>query len=365
MPPVSRPRLKLHYLLLAVNLTVLWLPLLGLEALRLYDSALVRQTESELLAQAAFVTASYRATLTRLAPQTATDPAYGLPLPPAWRKKYLREDRWRPRPAHLDLAEEVIQPPPPDTIAPVVPPDPYAQAVGQELQALLHDAQVMTLAGIAVPTRRARWWRPPDPVWAVPSWPFAEVRRALDRRAGEPLAPRIPDSPPPADRFHQSRYSVACLRRRTDSPGGAHCRCGAAVANASLTVPGIARQTLSSVGGGGLIIGDVVIAMSVLTSFTVVQPLRKLVQQAQRATAGEKGAVTPLARPITREIADLSHAVTTMARSSGAARRLYSDLRRPRFARVQDAAGRNPGGGGIAARSSGDHDRCRAGTLSR
>ena len=53
--------------------------------------------------------------------------------------------------------------------------------------------------------------------------------------------------------------------------------------------------------------------MSVLTSFTVVQPLRKLVQQAQRATAGEKGAVTPLARPITREIADLSHAVTTMA----------------------------------------------------
>ena len=42
----SRPRLKLRYLLLAVNLTVLWLPLLGLEALRLYDSALVRQTES-------------------------------------------------------------------------------------------------------------------------------------------------------------------------------------------------------------------------------------------------------------------------------------------------------------------------------
>ncbi|MGB4946060.1 MAG: histidine kinase, partial [Candidatus Competibacter denitrificans] len=64
MSPVARPRLKLHYLLLAVNLTVLWLPLLGLEALRLYDSALVRQTESELLAQAAFVTASYRATLT-------------------------------------------------------------------------------------------------------------------------------------------------------------------------------------------------------------------------------------------------------------------------------------------------------------
>jgi len=36
---LSRPRLKLRDLLLAVNLAVLWLPLLGLEALRLYDSA--------------------------------------------------------------------------------------------------------------------------------------------------------------------------------------------------------------------------------------------------------------------------------------------------------------------------------------
>ena len=39
----SRPRLKLHHILLAVNLTVLWLPLLGLEGLRLYESALVAE----------------------------------------------------------------------------------------------------------------------------------------------------------------------------------------------------------------------------------------------------------------------------------------------------------------------------------
>ena len=44
--PASWFRLRLGYLLLAVNLAVLWLPLLGLETLRLYDSALVRQTES-------------------------------------------------------------------------------------------------------------------------------------------------------------------------------------------------------------------------------------------------------------------------------------------------------------------------------
>jgi signal transduction histidine kinase len=62
-----------------------------------------------------------------------------------------------------------------------------------------------------------------------------------------------------------------------------------------------------------LLLGTVVL-MSVLTSFTVARPLQALVGQAQRATAGEKGAVTPLARPVTREIAELSHAVAAMAR---------------------------------------------------
>ncbi len=312
MSPVARPRLKLHYLLLAVNLTVLWLPLLGLEALRLYDSALVRQTESELLAQAAFVTASYRATLTRLAPQTATDPAYGLPLPPAWRKKYLREDRWRPRPAHLDLAEEVIQPPPPDTIAPVVPPDPYAQAVGQELQALLVDAQVMTLAGIAVADMQGTVIATTGPSLGRSLMPFAEVRRAL---AGEPvslLRRRIPDAPPPAI---DSISRGTLLRVFVAAPILQGERIVAVAllwrtpASLSQVLHGKRYHLLAAVG----LLLVTVIAMSVLTSFTVVQPLRKLVQQAQRATAGEKGAVTPLARPITREIADLSHAVTTMA----------------------------------------------------
>ena len=45
----------------------------------------------------------------------------------------------------------------------------------------------------------------------------------------------------------------------------------------------------------------------------MVRPLQALVRQAQRATAGEKGAVMPLAHPVTQEVAELSQAVTTMA----------------------------------------------------
>ncbi len=309
----SRPRLKLRYLLLAVNLTVLWLPLLGLEALRLYDSALVRQTESELIAQAAFVAASYRAALARLAPQAATDPAYGLPLAAPWRELYEDEARWRPRPARLDLAEDPVYPPPPDTTEAAAPPDPHAWAVGRELYALLHDAQVMTLAGIAVADVQGTVVATTGPSLGRSLEGFEEVRRAL---TGEPvslLRRRIPDSAPPAI---DSISRGTPLRVFVAAPILLEQRIVAAVL--TWRTPIGLSQVLHSkryhlLVAAVLLLGTVVL-MSVFTSLTVARPLQALVGQAQRATAGEKGAVTPLARPVTREIADLSHAVAVMAR---------------------------------------------------
>ena len=46
--------------LLVVSLFVLVLPVAAVQVLRLYESALLRQTESALQDQAAFVAASYR-----------------------------------------------------------------------------------------------------------------------------------------------------------------------------------------------------------------------------------------------------------------------------------------------------------------
>ena len=313
MSPSSRPRLKLRYLLLAVNLTVLWLPLLGLEALRLYESALVRQTESELIAQAAFVAASYRATLARLAPQAMADPAYGVPLAAPWREPNDRETRWRPRPARLDLAEDAVYPPPPETTAPSAPPDPVAQAVGQELQALLHDAQVMTLAGIAVTDSQGAVVATTGPSLGRSLAAFDEVRRALTGEPVSRLRQRIPDSPPP---MIDSISRGAPLRVFVAAPILQDQRIMAAVLlwrtpiAISQVLHGKRAHLLLAT---ALLLGTVVL-MSAFTSFTVVRPLQMLVRQTQRATAGEKGAVAPLAHPVTREIAELSHAVTTMAR---------------------------------------------------
>ena len=308
----TRPRLKLRDLLLAVNLTVLWLPLLGLEALRLYDSALVRQTESELLAQAAFLAAGYRAALLRLAPQAASDPAYGLPLADAWRALHDRELRWRPRPARLDLAEDVMYPPPPEPIDPGVPPDAHAVAVGRELQALLNDVQVVTLAGMAVVDAGGVVVASTGPSAGRSLLAFEEVRRAL---TGEPvslLRQRIADAPAPAidsisrgtplrvfvaaPILHEQRIVAAVLLWRTPIA-------------LSQVLHGKRYHLLLA----ALLLLATVALMSLLTALTVLRPLRALVQQARRAGAGETGAVQPLVRPVTREIAELSQAVSSMA----------------------------------------------------
>ena len=308
-----RPRLKLRYLLLAVNLTVLWLPLLGLEALRLYDSALVRQTESELIAQAAFVAASYRAALTRRAPHLVANPGYGVPLAAPWRELYDREPRWRPRPARLDLAEEPVSPPPPETTEPPTPVDSYAQAVGQELQALLQDAQVMTLAGIAVADAQGTVVATTGPSLGRSLTAFDEVRRALTGEPVSSLRQRISDALPPAI---DSISRGTPLRVFVAAPILQDQRIVAAVLlwrtpiSLSQVLHGKRYHLLLA---AMLLLGTVAL-MSVFTSLTVVRPLQALVRQAQRATAREKGVVAPLAYPVTQEMADLSQAVTTMAR---------------------------------------------------
>ena len=113
-----RPRLR--SILLSVNLLILALPLGGITVLRIYESALVRQTETELIAQGAFIAATYRALLRRISTESGygfEDPkAYGVPMPRdliGWGDE---REQWRPRPAALDLAVDIIRPPQPDPI---------------------------------------------------------------------------------------------------------------------------------------------------------------------------------------------------------------------------------------------------------
>lgn len=58
-----KPHLRTVFLL--VNLMILLLPIGGVAVLRIYESELIRLTESELIAQGAFVSALFRDELLR------------------------------------------------------------------------------------------------------------------------------------------------------------------------------------------------------------------------------------------------------------------------------------------------------------
>ncbi len=115
-------------MLLAANLLLLLLPLGGLWLLRLYESALVRQTETELIAQAAVIGAAYQSAY-------GASPAAG---------------GWEPRNASLDLARDAVLPPAPDATPPATPADPRALVAGAALHPILAAAQRVTLAGMRV-----------------------------------------------------------------------------------------------------------------------------------------------------------------------------------------------------------------------
>ena len=106
-----RRRLSIGTILLLMNLVILILPLSGFVALRLYESALIRQTESELIAQGALIAAAYHAAWRADAGTVSpTDPA----IDPRWSHLPGFDGPWLPRFPALDLSVDAILPPPPD-----------------------------------------------------------------------------------------------------------------------------------------------------------------------------------------------------------------------------------------------------------
>ncbi len=280
-------------LLLASNMAVLALPLTGLWVLRLYESALVRQTESELVAQAAVLAGVFREQLRRTDPHDAptvdTQDAASLSQRPG-----------------LDLAEDPILPPPPDPVH-AGPAQAQASAIGTILAPILRDAQSVTLAalrvtdahGVVVATTGS------DLGLSLAGW--QEVASVL---AGAPLATTLRrHEPPSVGGFLRSagiRVFVALPVRGAEGVEGA------------VVLSRTPRDLVQALWGkrwalAGL--AGVLIALGALLaaglSRLITRPLAAVVEQAQRVARGAE--FVPPARPGTREVADLSASLTTMA----------------------------------------------------
>lgn len=309
------PRISLRTLLIGINLVVLVLPLAGIQLMRLYESALVRQTESALIAQAAFVAAFYRSLLNEEAPRTWPIASRPLRIQAADNTPLI-EGRWLPHPPELDLATSPSLPGFPDGLDAEMA-NPVALAVGARLMPVLKDAQLVTLASIRVV----------DP-WGVIVASTGddvglsidhgeEIRLALTGRATSRLRRKtdvIIDSP------FDSVSRTSRIRVFVASPILLHDRLVGAVL-LSRTPPSIVQALYAKrwlLLQALLLLVGLVLVMSLLTFRLIARPIGRLAEQASQIARGELRAVDTQSspestKPRTLEIARLQEAITDMA----------------------------------------------------
>lgn len=295
-------------MLIAIHLVILGLPLGGIAVLRVYESALIRQTESELIAQGVFISATYRTLLTRLAGQDTQS---------LGRERRFFEFRadpqgpWRPRLVSLDLASDPILPDPPEPIPVDLEPRAYAATVGAELEPILRDAQVNTLAGIRVVDIQGVIVATTGNDRGKSMSALEEVQRALQGEYVSLMRERGTRLQPPLDSISRGariRVSVAVPILQGDRVLGAVTLLRTP-ANIWQAIRGKRRELI--VGAATLI--AIALSLSAFTALTIAQPVRAVTRQAQRAARGESGAVTPLRHAGTKEVAALSRSVASMA----------------------------------------------------
>lgn len=317
---VWRPRLRT--ILLVINLGILLLPLGCISALRLYESELVRRTESELISQGTLIGAAYREELLRLLPAAAVSTpgnapaAYGLPVT----SRQLLLDYGRPPQLYhpitpkLDIAGEVIRPPTPVAVEPARPADRFAIEAGKRVAAMLRSSKDVTLVGTRMLDYNGTVVSTSAEELGLSLASREEVRRALTGEYASLLRQRFSDESRPGSAslsrgallrvfvcmpvIHQGRVLGAVMLSRTPLD----------IRKALYLV----RDQIAIAAAGLL---GVVLIVTILTSLTLNRPLKALVQQAEGIAHGEK--VAPLApdRSGIFEIAQLSRAVSVMART--------------------------------------------------
>lgn len=327
----SRLRPRLRTVLVFLNLLVLALPLAGIQVMRLYESALVRQTESELIAQAAFIAAAYRNAFDRVL--AYEQPSGNTSELDQHSKELARktdpEKLWQYRAPILDLVDSNILPPQPEpkSLPEGTKPDSLAYIIGQDLESILKDAQRMTLAairivdhqGIVVATTGedryllldstqevtqalngnhvSRLRTKEDPVTQTPL-------QSVSRTTGVRAFVAMPI-------FFEDRVVGAVLLSRTP---------------ANIIQALYAKRKLLAY-AIALLLG-VVILIAFVTSRTVVRPIEKMQELARRVSLGDERAMDNLTPGGTAEIAALGEQITEMGRSLEDRRRYVQEFAR-------------------------------------
>jgi len=282
----------------------LTLPLAGLFFFRIYENQLIRQTESELVGQAAVLAAVMRREIEAL-------PA-DLPLGRPVVERPDPANPYQPIPPALDLAQDSILPPRPPA-GPAEAPDPAFIALGARLGPDLMETQRLTLAG----------FRLLDPHGVVIAGReetglslahVEEVAAALKGEFRAVMRMRISKhAPPPLYSFSRGTNVRLFVAMPVVARGAV-----AGVVYASRTPSNVFKslyEERGKVAMAGLVILAVAAAMGVIFQRTITRPIRELKARTLAIGRGDRAALTPLPHYGTAEVAALSQGLLDMAQA--------------------------------------------------
>lgn len=320
----GRPRLST--LLLAVNLILLMAPLSGIFAMRLYESALIRQTETGLQSQAAFVAASFRAALMRNKAPLMKIEEFSHPVAEEFLIEIDPERPWQPRPPTLDLARDPLLPPPGAPQMTKLEPNALAKAAGRDVWMVLMEAHYVTLSSIRVVDHKGIIVASTIANEGMSLRHLPEVVQAL--QGGTSSILRQKAEVDEGNRRFNAFERASGIRVYVTAPIIMENQVvGAALLGRT---PATLREALRGKTRVLFMASAFLIFVAALVSLfmgaTVSGPVSRLVHQSKLVVQGRRGVVEPLQHPVTAEIAELSESVSAMASALSARAEYISDF---------------------------------------
>ncbi|MFP2961957.1 sensor histidine kinase [Myxococcus sp. 1LA] len=306
--PERRARPRLWLVFAAVGVAGFALTLAGLAFVRVYDNQLIRQTESELIAQGAVIAEVFRDRLRATVPVDD----YGRERTAPWPFPIPDDTRLRPILPSLRASDASL--PPGDTPRPSrVPAEPLSQAAGQQLTPLLEQVRAATLAGIRVVDTEGVVVASSSPsLLGTTLADRTEVQRALRGEPVSVLRRRVadPEDTPLASLSRDTgiRVSVALPVLDGERVWGAVVLTRTPMTFAKATYAD--RWNLTAT---GFVLLGVVALMSLAAAALVGRPVRALMRQARAIALSDPAGFEPVARPVVAELAELSESLAGMA----------------------------------------------------
>jgi signal transduction histidine kinase len=305
----ARNLVHLRSVLMSMGLIVLVLPVAALGVLRLFETEILRQTESELLAQAALVAPAWRSAWieeNRARGVLVMTPA----IPLALRED--SDDRLDPLRAQLDLATADILEPGPDAVWTPFLPDPVALRAGEHVTGLVREGVRRTLAGVRIVDARGIVVASSSGEVGLSIQGREEVQRALAGEAVSLLRRRYSDNPRPEFGSISRRTAIRVFVAQPIKYG-THVVGAVLLSRTPDSVTDVLWRSRHSLLASVAVLVAVVALVAFLAATWVSKPIQELIARAEQVATG--GRFNPLAKPRLIEVQRLSSAIDAMARA--------------------------------------------------